>query len=702
MIRMINPPMPDQLKTNTLVGFLDGEARDLIDDMSDVDKNDYDKVVQQLRSHYESQHFRGLARQKLSDCKQTTTESVRDFAERIKKLVKKATIGQSKSSQNERLLDEFLDRLKPVLRFHVKATNPSTFDEALVKALTYESLLADTANSLSIIPVQPTQPPNVNVATNFGMPYRQPNNFAAQRRPRQQPALRYNQRINERAPNSNIVCYRCGRQGHIQMFCRYSLPPNNLRPPRAQFQNSYQPNRPATTVKPQNQTRANQGANFRNAAAYSRNYQGTAPHRVYALDTTDVTANTAPSIEQQKDAQIAALIQRNRELADIVSGTHNLNLDDNEGRSSPTVRASNTSTYSLPCAVVLALLVQTASAALPPAYICSRNSPASYWRIPSEINCTRLLPNYTSEAHALKIHVYRPNTIRYKSTADVCRIISQTVIYSVNFFGARNQRTTSQEHTVSPTECRHMIKHRNCAYGDLLPVGSVVKTMNTLNIEWPSAPFHCCSDYTTTVTNCVIFQATVYAYHGSTAIESSIGPVDGCHYKDGACTTKTGAAIIWEPDTQESCQFVSVAPMQGTLVGRVWLSESKEFALSFSLSDPHIFDCGKSLILTDQGYAIEPLSSLRSKRHMSKILGQVGLATTNQLAAQLLAVEDNMQSAAFASFQHAIHNLCSSVNSLSSSLIAAISSQPTIAMRKVLQRSDIEAAFLGENIVPSR
>ncbi|KIH50329.1 hypothetical protein ANCDUO_19593 [Ancylostoma duodenale] len=336
-------------------------------------------------------------------------------------------------------------------------------------------------------------------------------------------------------------------------------------------------------VRPQNQARDNQGANLRNPAAYSRNYQSTAPHRVYALDTTDAPANMAPSIEQQKDAQIAALIQRNRELADIVSGTHNLNLDDNEGRRSPTVRPSNTSTYSLPCAVVLALLVQTASAALPPAYICSRNSPASYWRIPSEINCTRLLPNYTSEAHALKIHVYRPNTIRYKSTADVCRIISQTKTYSVNFFGARNQKTTSQEHTVSPTECRHMIKHRNCAYGDLLP-----------------------ADYTTTVTNCVIFQATVYAYHGSTAIESSIGPVDGCHYKDGACTTKTGAAIIWDPDTQESCRFVSVAPMQGTLVGRVWLSESKEFALSFSLSDPHIFDCGKSLILTDQGYAIEP------------------------------------------------------------------------------------------------
>ncbi|EYC37942.1 hypothetical protein Y032_0755g2075, partial [Ancylostoma ceylanicum] len=36
---MVNPPLPEQLKTNTLVGFLEGEARDLVDEMPDQDKN---------------------------------------------------------------------------------------------------------------------------------------------------------------------------------------------------------------------------------------------------------------------------------------------------------------------------------------------------------------------------------------------------------------------------------------------------------------------------------------------------------------------------------------------------------------------------------------------------------------------------------------------------------------------------------------
>ncbi|RCN40314.1 hypothetical protein ANCCAN_13738 [Ancylostoma caninum] len=61
-----------------------------------------------------------------------------------------------------------------------------------------------------------------------------------------------------------------------------------------------------------------------------------------------------------------------------------------------------------------------------------------------------------------------------------------------------------------------------------------------------------------------------------------------------------------------------------------------------------------------------------------------------------------MQNSFSTSFHHSILNLCKSVNSLSASLIAAVSANPTIAMRNVLQRSDIEAAFLGNNIVRTK
>ncbi|RCN40313.1 hypothetical protein ANCCAN_13737 [Ancylostoma caninum] len=215
VVRMVNPPLPDQLKTNTLVGFLEGEARDMVEDMPDQDKNTYSKIIEQLRAHFESHHFRSLARQQLSDCKQGQSESARDFAERVKKLVKKVTRGQPKKAQNERLLDEFLDRLKPTLRFHVKAANPPTFDEAVVKAITYESLLNDVANTLSIFPgTQQPAPaiPAVNVVSS-------PRNQSTFQRSEEQRRIDYRNRpLAPNQPKSSTAAFSTKKQFPIKIW----------------------------------------------------------------------------------------------------------------------------------------------------------------------------------------------------------------------------------------------------------------------------------------------------------------------------------------------------------------------------------------------------------------------------------------------------------------------------------------------------
>ncbi|KIH64698.1 zinc knuckle [Ancylostoma duodenale] len=315
----------------------------------------------------------------------------------MKKLVERVTLGQSNPVQNERLLDEFLDRLKPALKFYVKASNPPIYDEAVVKALIYESLLTEAVNNLTIFPAANSATAQVNVATtqdaNQGYDRRNqpqrfrsrsqfPSGYAYQNRT-------YSRRSFERAPNSEVVCYRCGKPGHIQTFCRFSLPPSNIQPPQ---QNS---------------------RGYPAAPNYLRGYRS--------------------------------------------------------------------------------------------------GGPSNRW--------------------------YR-------------------------------------------------------------------------------------------VSNCATFETTVYAYHGSTHIESPIGPLPGCQCEDGACAMESGAAVIWKPDAEESCQFISVAAMKGTMADKVWLSDSKEFALPLSLSDPTISDCGRSLITTDQGYAIRIISmKSRPKRSFisSSLSSQVGL-----------------------------------------------------------------------------
>ncbi|KAK6015679.1 hypothetical protein OSTOST_18869, partial [Ostertagia ostertagi] len=216
VVRMVSPPLPDQLRINTLVGFLEGGERDIIHDLSDTDENSYAAPPQ----------FRSLARQQLSDCKQGPTGSAREFADRIKQIVEKVTRGQPKHAQNERLLDEFQDRLIPTLRFH-----------AVVKATTYESLLNDVASAITIFPgTQPTAPPPVRVvaARNTSAPLDRTN--TDKDIPRQQ-------RRKLRLIILAIIDQRGSGKRHLtrtsfatvakgETFCHYSLPPAGLQPPQ--------------------------------------------------------------------------------------------------------------------------------------------------------------------------------------------------------------------------------------------------------------------------------------------------------------------------------------------------------------------------------------------------------------------------------------------------------------------------------------
>ncbi|KAK6060340.1 hypothetical protein COOONC_02002 [Cooperia oncophora] len=99
-------------------------------------------------------------------------------------------------------------------------------------------------------------------------------------------------------------------------------------------------------------------------------------------------------------------------------------------------------------------------------------------------------PGYATP-RSLTINAYRPNTIRYQSTAHVCRIISQTTKYSLNFFGSRSQTTTTVESPVPLGICKHMIRDKACAYGEYSAVGTVWKTSNKLDFVWPAASFQC-------------------------------------------------------------------------------------------------------------------------------------------------------------------------------------------------------------------
>ncbi|VDP06619.1 unnamed protein product [Heligmosomoides polygyrus] len=168
-------------------------------------------------------------------------------------------------------------------------------------------------------------------------------------------------------------------------------------------------------------------------------------------------------------------------------------------------------------------------------------------------------------------------------------------------------------------------------------------------------------------------------------------------YKDGACTLRDGSVVIWSPDQEEECEFVLTARMSGYMAGGIWLSDSKEFSLSWNDNSSRISDCYKQLIVTDQGYAVQV--SPRTPRHAPD---RVGLVTSNQLSAQLLAAEGTIQLASLSVFRHALLSLCVRTNTFAAALASAIRMETTLAMRYLLKRQDIAATHLGGGYVQVR
>lgn len=105
-------PTPEQ-KTNFLIGFLDGVAREKTEEMTMDDRRDYDRVVAHLKGYFEGPQQRYMARQLFASCRQELGESATLFANRLLNLVRAATSGQDPATQKERVLKEFVARLRP-------------------------------------------------------------------------------------------------------------------------------------------------------------------------------------------------------------------------------------------------------------------------------------------------------------------------------------------------------------------------------------------------------------------------------------------------------------------------------------------------------------------------------------------------------------------------------------------------------------
>ncbi|CAP21241.2 Protein CBR-DCT-10 [Caenorhabditis briggsae] len=267
----------------------------------------------------------------------------------------------------------------------------------------------------------------------------------------------------------------------------------------------------------------------------------------------------------------------------------------------------------------------------------------------------------------------------------------------INALIKRNDELTTNPGNHQVPNRRTMKKFLHCSHGDLVPFNGIYKTLNDHILTWPSAPFSAfLGTQTAESTNCVMMPTRVMTRFGKETPESPAGSMVGCRFSSGFCNTREGAAFQWTPNPKQECKYLELRTMKGFMTKNIWVSTEKEFAISFDQNNTRLLDCGRKLVISDQGYGI----ALPNRNKRSNSVDELtNFVTSNQLAAQLLAVEEVVLETTAAWFAGNFMSWCSSFNAVAAATRAAVASNPTLAARQMLKKENIFAKYIGNDVL---
>jgi len=231
--------------------------------------------------------------------------------------------------------------------------------------------------------------------------------------------------------------------------------------------------------------------------------------------------------------------------------------------------------------------------------------------------------------------------------AFICSAKYTREVYYLNLLGDKFIELEQKLLPLTKDECLKMTESKICPHNKkkMEKKDGLWKTEEALKVDFPgrfSSLFGGARE--SSVVNCHLQPTTVHYNPQTLKMFSPLYSVEKCHYMTDFCNLPDNSSIIWESHCEsrncKSCNYEYLGRWEGDYSRSgntrvIWISSSKEVALSFLKEAPREIACnGKAIRKSEQGFAIEEreftkLFIDRSKRSVDE----------EQLAAELTAAE---------------------------------------------------------------
>ncbi|MCP4487896.1 MAG: DDE-type integrase/transposase/recombinase [Gammaproteobacteria bacterium] len=323
--------------------------------------------------------------------------------------------------------------------------------------------------------------------------------------------------------------------------------------------------------------------------------------------------------------------------------------------------------------------------------LCQSSKAGTLWRLPKTSRCHTAKSSSSSKMFITTLRLFKKNLIKYESKAYHCRIVYHEVqTFTYLFANRRLKKDKVVEKSVGIEECRRMQQFKRCEHGKMKQTDGLWQTTNKMNWDYPGGFFQCCTWVTFRTTNCFLMETKVFKSHSDRTMDGLINGVGHCNYHQGSCELSDGSALLWQPNKDEKCEYIVWKVLKGESLGKSWLTMDHNFALT--QTNHFIRECRNTLFISRQGIAYQTVKNqriTRKKRQTAK--DETGLITSDQLSSQLQALEITTRQNINFAFKFAVLASCQNLNSLLTHMTHLMMTQPTAAVRTLLNKTTIIA-----------